>query len=486
MISMRNTFVYMQQIGRSLMVPIAVLPAASILVRIGDLEVNTPWLAALVRVCKLGGDSIFQNLPILFAIGIAIGLTRGSGVAALAAAVGYFVFQDVVNFFAGSVTEELDTGVLGGMLCGIVTTIMYKHFHNIKLPDYIGFFGGKRFVPIITSLVMVVAGLAVGSVWPALQLIIRDFGIWMTQQGAWGAGIYGIINRLLIPTGFHHILNNITWFQLGEFITSNGKVINGDLWRFHAGDQEAGMYMTGFFPVMMFGLPGYALAFVHAAHEQNRKRIASVMLTAALTSFLTGITEPLEFAFMLTVPLLYAFHALFTGISMFMTAMFEMRAGFSFSAGFIDLLMTWPNGSNQWMLLLFGVGYFALYYATATSCIRMFNLQTPGREALPPLAHAVIPKPAMQSTSIMLDEVLMHVGGIQNIVEVDACITRLRLHIHDEALVNEAGLVHAGAYGLMRISNHHIHIIMGTDSDHIREQIEQLLPKYASNMYAKD
>lgn len=478
---MRNTFVYIQQIGRSLMVPIAVLPAASILVRIGDLEVTTPWLAALVRVCKLGGDAIFNHLPIFFAIGIAIGLTGGSGVAALAAAVGYFVFQDVVNFFAGSATAEMNTGVLGGMLCGIVTTIMYKRFHRIKLPDYIGFFGGKRFVPIITSLVMVVAGLAVGSIWPALQIIIRDFGLWMTEQGAWGAGIYGVINRMLIPTGLHHILNNITWFQLGEFVGMDGKLVNGDLWRFHAGDPNAGMYMTGFFPVMMFGLPGFALAFVHAAHEQNRKRIASVMLTAALTSFLTGITEPLEFAFMLTVPLLYAFHALFTGISMFVTSLLHMRAGFGFSAGFIDLLMTWPNGSHQWVLLLFGVGYAALYYGTATLCIRLFNLQTPGREVLPLSAEAVMPKPAGPSTSSMLDQVLLHVGGIQNIIEVDACITRLRLHVHNEALVDEVGLLNAGAYGLMRISIQHIHIIMGTDSDHLREQIEQLLRADASN-----
>lgn len=457
------------------MVPIAVLPAASILVRIGDLQVNTPWLAALVSVSKLGGNAIFNNLPIFFAIGIAIGLTGGSGVAALAAAVGYFVFQDVVNFFAGSVTGDTNTGVLGGMLCGIVTTIMYKRFHRIKLPDYIGFFGGKRFVPIITSLAMVAAGTVVGSIWPALQTVIRDFGLWMTQQGAWGAGIYGVINRMLIPTGLHHILNNIAWFQLGEFISMDGKLVNGDLWRFHAGDPEAGMYMTGFFPVMMFGLPGYALAFVHAAHAHNRKRIASVMLTAALTSFLTGITEPLEFAFMLTVPLLYAFHALFTGISMFVTSVLHMRAGFGFSAGFIDLLMTWPNGHNQWMILLFGVGYFALYYGTATLCIRLFHLQTPGREELPPLAHAVMPKPTALSADALLDQVLMHVGGLNNIVEVDACITRLRLRVHNEELVNEAGLLNAGAYGLMRISSHHIHIIMGTDSDHLREQIDQLL-----------
>ncbi|MGZ9587027.1 PTS transporter subunit EIIC [Paenibacillus marinisediminis] len=471
----RRVFVYVQQMGRSLMVPIAVLPAASILVRIGDMQVDTPWLAAIVSVCKLGGNAIFNHLPIFFAIGIAIGLTGGSGIAALAAAVGYFVFSDVITFFEASAAAKLDTGVLGGMLCGAITTIMYKRFHQIKLPDALGFFGGKRFVPIATSLVMVIVGLAVGAVWPGIQSYIKEFGIWMTQQGAWGAGIYGFINRMLIPTGLHHILNHIAWFQLGEYAAANGNVVNGDLWRYYAGDPTAGMYMTGFFPVMMFGLQGYALAFVHAAHSQNRKRIASVMLTAALTSFLTGITEPLEFAFMLTVPLLYGIHALYTGLSMIITSLLHMRAGFGFSAGFIDLIITWQNGQNQWILLLLGLCYFALYYGTAMLCIRLFNLQTPGREELEPLPSAVISPNAARTSGSILDQLLVHVGGITNIVDVDACITRLRLHIRNDKLINEAALMQIGAYGLMRISSHHIHIIMGTDSDELRDKIEQML-----------
>lgn len=479
MISIRNAFVYIQQVGRSLMVPIAVLPAASILVRIGDMEMTSPFLATLVSVCKLGGEAILHNLPIFFAIGIAIGMTGGSGVAALAAAVGYVVFSDVVDFF-GTTAEELDTGVLGGMICGVVTTILYKRFHQIKLPDVLGFFGGKRFVPIITSLVMVGIGLGIGLIWPVLQNIIRDFGLWMTQQGAWGPAIYGVINRLLIPTGLHHVLNNVAWFQLGEYVGLDGKLVNGDLWRYYAGDPGAGIYMTGFFPVMMFGLPGFALAFVHSAHAENRKRIASVLLTAALTSFLTGITEPLEFAFMLTVPLLYGLHALFTGMSMFITSLLDIRAGFGFSAGFIDLIMTWTKGNHLWMLFVVGGCYFILYYGTAMICTRLFKLQTPGREVQESLPAAVMPTSSSRTGELKLDQLLIYVGGIENIVDVDACITRLRLRVHNDKLINEAGLMQIGAYGLMRISSHHIHIIMGTDSDALREQIELLMRSTAA------
>ena len=474
-IFMRNTVRYVQQMGHSLMVPIAVLPAASILVRIGDIDVNIPWLATLVRVCELGGNAIFDHLPFFFAIGIAIGMTSNSGVAALAAAVGYFVFREVMTYYKSNAADQLDTGVLGGIFCGVITVLLYKRFHQIRLPDAIGFFGGKRFVPIITAIVMVGAGLAVGAVWPSLQTYIREFGLWMTEQGEWGAGIYGVINRLLIPTGLHHIINNIAWFQLGEFIGSDGKVVNGDLWRYHAGDPSSGMYMTGFFPVMMFGLPGFALAFVHAAHSQNRKRIASVLLTAALTSFLTGITEPLEFAFMLTVPLLYGLHALFTGVSMYVTSLLEMKAGFSFSAGVIDFIMTWQHGQHQWWLLVLGMVYFGLYYGTAMLCIRLFDLQTPGREKHELLPQAVYPSRPLHTLDHQLEQIIEHVGGLHNIIDADACITRLRLHLRNDKLVNEAELLRIGAYGVMRVSSRHIHIIMGTESDALREKIDELL-----------
>ncbi|WP_237728716.1 PTS transporter subunit EIIC [Paenibacillus sp. OSY-SE] len=466
---------YMQQIGRSLMIPIAVLPAASILVRIGEFQFETPWLAAVASVCKLGGDAIFGNLPIFFAIGVAIGLTSGQGVAALAAAVGYFVFTNVLKHFETGAAAELDTGVLGGMLCGGLAAWLYQRFHQVKLPEALGFFGGKRFVPLITSLIMVVVGVGVGFIWPSVQQLIREVGTGAMTSSEWGAGIYGILNRLLIPTGLHHILNNIAWFQLGEFTNTAGSIIRGDMWRFHAGDPTAGLFMAGFFPVMMFGLPGYAMAIVHAAHREERKRIASIMLTASLTSFLTGITEPLEFAFMLTVPLLYAIHAVFTGVAMMLTAWLDIRAGFGFSAGFIDMVITWTNGRHMWLLLLLGLIYFGLYYTVASLAIKVFHLQTPGRRET--ALHEAVQPTGLLSDELesKLEQIIGCVGGMSNIRSVDACITRLRLQLWDDAKVDEAGLLMLGAFGFMRVAKGHVHIIMGTDSDILREKIEQRL-----------
>ncbi|UHA75801.1 PTS transporter subunit EIIC [Paenibacillus sp. 481] len=473
---------YMQKVGRALMVPIAVLPAASILVRIGDIQAETPWLAALASVSKLGGDAIFQNLPLFFAIGVAIGLTSGQGVAALAAAVGYTVFTNVLQHFQTNATAILDTGVLGGMLCGWLAAYLYHRFHRIQLPEAVGFFGGKRFVPIITAIVMVGVGVAVGMVWPTIQEVIRQLGIWMMNAGEWGAGAYGLMNRLLIPTGLHHILNNIAWFQIGEFTTDSGTVVRGDILRFNAGDPEAGTFMTGYFLVMMFGLPGYALAIVHVAHPQARTRIASIMLTAALTSFLTGLTEPLEFAFMLTVPLLYAVHAVLTGVAMMITVWLDIRAGFSFSAGAIDLVLSWHLGNNLVLLLMLGIGYFALYYGVALCMIKMFDLQPPGRRGPVDVqpAHSQL---ATLSTSQQFDnqlaEVIRYAGGLRNIRDVDACITRLRLRVWDPVMIanDDASLLASGIFGTMKVAKDGIHFIIGTESDVFRDNIEQQLQK---------
>ncbi|MDT8976888.1 PTS transporter subunit EIIC [Paenibacillus sp. chi10] len=466
---------YMQQIGRSLMIPIAVLPAASILVRIGDIKSSIPWVDAAASVCKLGGNAIFDHMPLFFAIGVAIGLTSGQGVAALAAAVGYFVFTNVMKHFENEIA--LDTGVLGGMLCGAIVAILYKRYHGIRLPAALGFFGGKRFIPIISSLVMVIVGVGAGLIWPAIQEAIRDTGTSIMTAKGWGAGLYGLLNRLLIPTGLHHILNNIAWFQIGEYVTDAGAIVRGDLWRFHAGDPTAGTFMAGFFPVMMFGLPAYALAIVRSSQLQERKRIASIMLTASLTSFLTGITEPLEFTLMLTAPVLYGIHALYTGLALMLADLMAIRAGFGFSAGFIDMFISWTSVKDTLLLLLLGVLYFGLYYATATIAIRMFHVHAPGREE-DRASGATSPSPTARTqddADALLERLLGYIGGMGNIRSVDACITRLRLQLEDESKVDEVGIMCLGAYGMMRVAKGHIHIVMGTDSELLREKIERRL-----------
>lgn len=468
---------YMQQVGRSLMIPIAVLPAASILVRIGDIHSNIPWLAAAANVCKLGGNAIFDHLPLFFAVGVAIGLTSGQGVAALAAAVGYFVFTNVLKHFEHGIA--LDTGVLGGMLCGAIVAALYRRYHGIRLPAVIGFFGGKRFIPIVSSIVMVGVGVAAGLIWPTIQEAIRDAGSSIMTAKGWGAGIYGLLNRLLIPTGLHHILNNIAWFQIGEYVTNSGTIVRGDLWRFHAGDPTAGTFMAGFFPVMMFGLPAYALAIVRSSQLHVRKRVASIMLTASLTSFLTGITEPLEFTLMLTAPILYGMHAIYTGLALMLADIMSIRAGFGFSAGFIDMFISWTSVRDALLLLLLGILYFGLYYATATIAIRVFHVHAPGREPdreEPGTMAAAIPSGGTRDdTEALLERLLGCIGGMGNIRAVDACITRLRLRLEDDSKIDEEGIMCLGAFGLMRIGKGHIHIVMGTDSELLREKIERRL-----------
>jgi len=461
------------------MIPIAVLPAASILKRVGEAHSDNPVMQLIVNVCKAGGGAIFDNLPIMFAIGIAIGLTAGQGVAALAATVGYLVFVKVLNNFdtlsADGHIEHLDTGVLGGILCGMITAFLYEKYKDIKLPMAIGFFGGRRFVPIITSITMVVFGVIMGMIWLPVQEAIRAFGLWIVSAGGIGVGIYGLTNRLLIPTGLHHIINNIAWLQIGEFTSETGQIVHGDLARYYAGDPQAGMFMTGFYPVMMFGLPGAALAMVRTAYSHRKAIILSVLLSGGLTSFLTGITEPLEFAFMFAAPLLYVVHAVLTGLSMALMYYLDVRLGFGFSAGFFDLLLTWHWSERPWMMLALGPVYFAVYYFVFYGLIRSMKLRTPGREE----EAGKAPEPVAAPKPKELDRaglILESIGGASNIVTIDACITRLRLLVRDETVINEAELKGLGAVGTMRIGKGNVHVVFGTDSELIKESIKKMLP----------
>lgn len=470
---------YLQKIGRSLMIPIAVLPAASILKRVGEAHSDNPVLQMIVNVCKAGGGAIFDNLPIMFAIGIAIGLTAGQGVAALAATVGYLVFVKVLNNFdtvgADGNIEHLDTGVLGGILCGMIAAFLYERYKDIKLPMAIGFFGGRRFIPIITSITMVVFGVIMGMIWLPVQEAIRAFGLWIVSAGGVGVAIYGFANRLLIPAGLHHIINNIAWMQIGEFTSDTGRIVHGDLARYYAGDPQAGMFMTGFYPVMMFGLPAAALAMIRTAYSHRKAIILSVLLTGGLTSFLTGITEPLEFAFMFAAPLLYIVHAVLTGLSMALMYYLDVRLGFGFSAGFFDLLLTWHWSERPWMMLALGPVYFAVYYFVFYGLIRSMKLRTPGREeeagAAPESVAAPKPK-ELDRAALILESI----GGASNIVTIDACITRLRLLVRDETVLNEAELKRLGAVGTMRIGKGNVHVVFGTDSELIKESIKKMLP----------
>lgn len=361
---------YLQRIGKALMTPVAVMPAAAILLRFGQEDMlNIPAIAN-------AGNAIFNNLPLLFAIGVAIGLAGDAGVAGLSAMVSYFVLTGT----AVSINKGIDMGVLGGILAGVLAGELYKRFKDTKLPDFLGFFGGKRFVPIITSLVSLVLGLVFGFVWPPIQAGIQAIGNWIVAAGAFGVFVFGVLNRLLIPFGLHHIINTLVWFTFGDFKDTAGKVIHGDLHRFFAGDKSAGVFMAGWYPVFMFGLLGAAFAMYQTAKPKNKAAIGGIMISAALTSFVTGITEPIEFAFMFISPVLFGLHALLSGLSMAVTYLLGIRHGFGFSAGLIDYVLGFKLATNPWLIIPLGLVFFFVYWAVFRFAIMAFKLKTPGRE----------------------------------------------------------------------------------------------------------
>jgi PTS system N-acetylglucosamine-specific IIC component len=377
----------LQRLGRSLMLPIAALPAAGLLLRLGqpDLLGKVGWLSDVAAVFAGAGGAIFDNLPLIFAVGIAIGWAKkADGSTALAAVVGYLVLQGVFKAMSpiilgaaaeGETQELINFGVLGGIVTGLVAAVLWQRFYRIKLPTYLAFFGGRRFVPIITALTMMVVGVLLSFVYSPFNSGLTNLGEAVDANTVVGGGIFGTVNRLLIPLGLHHIINSVVWFVLGDY---NGAT--GDLNRFFAGDPAAGTFMTGFFPIMMFALPAAAIAIWHEARPEQRKIVGGIMLSTALTAFLTGITEPLEFSFLFVAWPLYVVHAVLTGSSLALTNALGIHDGFSFSAGAIDYLLNFGQATRPLLIIPIGLVYAAIYYVLFRFVIRRWNLRTPGRE----------------------------------------------------------------------------------------------------------
>lgn len=360
----------LQKIGKALMTPVAVLPAAGLLLRFGQPDLlNIKWLAD-------AGGALFSNLPLLFAIGVAIGLASEAGVAGLSGMVAYFVMTSVAVDF----NKDINMGVLAGIIAGALAGWAYNRYHTTRLPEFLGFFGGRRFVPIITSVYALGLGIVFGFIWPPIQNGINAIGQWIIGAGALGLFVFGVLNRLLIPLGLHHIINSLVWFVFGSYTTPAGKVVTGDLNRFFAGDPNAGPFMAGWFPIMMFGLIGIAIAIYQEARPSQKAAVGSIMFGAALTSFVTGITEPLEFAFMFVAPLLYVVHALLAGSSMAITYLLGVKDGFTFSAGLTDYLLNFGIATRPLLLIPIGLVYLVVYWALFRFLIRKLNIMTPGRE----------------------------------------------------------------------------------------------------------
>lgn len=481
---------FLQKLGKSLMLPVATLPAAAILQGLGllDYEKDLHLGSAIggflnqyiAPFLNAGAGAIFGNLALIFAVGVAIGFA-GDAVAALSALIAYMVLTKILGIVPatfGFIGDDvvLDMGVLGGIFAGAWAAFLYQKYHNVKMPDWLGFFAGKRFVPIITAASTMVLAVLIGMIWSPVQDVISDFGNWVVSLGAFGAFVFGTANRLLVPIGLHHVINTIAWFQLGDFTNAAGEVIHGDVWRFLAGDKSAGMFTTGFFPIMMFALPGAALAFIHTAKPEKKKMVASIFIGSAIASILTGITEPLEFSFMFVAPVLYLVHALLTGLSMALMYLLDVRLGFSFSAGLIDYLTNLKLSTNAWVLIPVGLAFFVLYYVLFRFVIMKFNLKTPGREddADDDILEADV-SGAKISASSRAVKILENIGGPSNIRNIDACITRLRLIVNDEKAVKDAALKQLGASGIMRLGQGAVQIVFGPQSEQIKDDIKKLL-----------
>ncbi len=477
---MSKAFVNLQKVGKSLMLPVSVLPIAGILLGVGAKHFE--WLPAVVsNTMEQAGGSIFGQMALLFAIGVALGFTKNDGVSALAAVVGYGIVISTLGVMAPIVgVEKIDTGVLGGILVGAVAAWSFNRFYRIKLPDYLGFFAGKRAVPIITGFLSIALGVVLAFVWPPIGKAISTFSNWAAVQNPELAfGIYGVVERSLIPFGLHHIWNVPFFFEAGSCTTVSGETAKGVLTCYQTADAASRTAEMSYFGQLaggylfkMFGLPAAALAIWHSAKPENRKIVGGLMISAALTSFLTGITEPIEFAFLFVAPILYVVHALLAGLAYVLTNMLGIVHGTSFSHGLLDFLLLSANSQKIGLLVGLGLIYAVVYYVVFRFMIKTLNLMTPGRE------DEVLTETDGESTlakvegSLMAGELVKAFGGQNNITNLDACITRLRISVNDIEAVNQARLKELGSKGVFVVGNS-IQAIFGTESGNLKTEMDE-------------
>ncbi len=456
-------FNFLQKIGKALMTPIAVLPVAALLLRLGYGDIFDGQAATIM---KIAGESIFSNLDLIFGIGIAYGLAKNNdGTAALSGAVGVLVAKAV---YLG-IDPNLKMGVFIGIIMGVIAGALYNRFYDIKLPEYLGFFGGKRFVPIITTISAVIIGVLAGVYWHYAQSGIDIFSHTIVGLGEFGTFVYGTLNRLLIPLGLHHILNSVFWFQLGDFsYIKDGMpaVANGDLHRFFAGDKTAGVYMAGFYPVMMFGLPSMALAIYLRTPKENRKKAGAILAGVAFTSFLTGITEPLEFLFMFVAPALFLLHALLTGLSLAIAQMLDIHAGFGFSAGLIDYIINYKLATNPILILPLGMAFGFLYFILSYILLGYIK---------PNFFDSKEDNSKIDSNNSDINAFIDALGGASNIVDTSACITRLRMSVKDSSKLNKESFMSLGASGVIIPNEKSIQIVLGSKAEAVAEMIKDKL-----------
>ncbi|HSQ88079.1 glucose-specific PTS transporter subunit IIBC [Romboutsia sp.] len=499
---MKKLFGVLQRVGKALMLPVALLPAAGILLGVSNALANPaliarmPFLAndtfqLIVSIMEKSGGIVFGNLPLLFAVGVAVGLTEGEGVAGLAAIVGFLVMNTSMGIMAGVTPDmmgnpmyatvdgipTLQTGVFGGIIIGIIAAGLYKRFYKIELPQYLGFFAGKRFVPIVTAASAILVGILLSWIWPPIQDGLLNFSRTVIDANITVAAfIFGIVERALIPFGLHHVFYNPFWYQFGEYVDKAGNLVMGDQSIFFAQLKDgvpftAGTFMTGKFPFMMFGLPAAALAIVHTSKPEKRKFVAGIMASAALTSFLTGITEPIEFAFLFVAPALFGVHCIFAGVSFMLMQILGVKIGMTFSGGLIDFMLfgVLPNRTPWYLVLVVGAVFAVVYYFGFRFLITKFDLKTPGRED-----ETESDSNVTLSNSELAFGILEALGNKENIKNLDACITRLRVAVEDINKVDQDKLKSLGAAGVMVVGNN-LQAIYGPKSDTLKSEINEII-----------
>lgn len=480
----KSAFANLQKLGKALMLPVSVLPAAGIMLGLGAIDPNLiPWapdlLLDIMKMMAGAGGAIFGIMPLIFAVGVALGFTENDGVAAMAACVGLFVMLTTMGIM-GELTgvetttvlgvKSIETGVFGGILIGGISGFLFNKFYKIKLPEYLGFFSGKRFVPIITAFTAIFIGIALCFIWAPIGKGIDAFSEWAsTGDPVTAFGVYGFIERCLLPFGLHHIWNVPFFFEVGSYVNSAGETVHGELARYLNGDPTAGNLAGGYL-FKMWGLPAAALAIWHSAKPEKKALVGSIMVSAALTSFLTGITEPIEFSFLFVAPILYFIHAIMAGLSFVVCILLGIKHGTTFSHGLIDYVLLYSKSTNGWELLILGPIWAVIYYTLFRFVIKKFNLLTPGREEDDENNESAF---TGEDSEFAL-QLILAFGGRSNIKTLDSCITRLRISVHDIDKADQAKLKSLGAAGVVVVGNG-LQAIFGTRSGNLKTDMEEYL-----------
>ncbi|MBH5316804.1 PTS transporter subunit EIIC [Paenibacillus sp. GSMTC-2017] len=451
----------LQQLGRAFMLPMIVLPGAAVFLSLSQLPWDYIGLPGMSDHLRAASEVIFLYLPYLFAVGIALGLTGNALAAGMASLVGMIIYTGVI----GTSSTEIEPTVMIGAIIGISAGYSHERFKDLRLPEYIQFFGGPRFVPLFVSLISFLFAIGMVNIAPFLQGLMIELGEVVASGGGFGVFLYGFVHRILVVFGLHHLVNHVFWFQIGGYETEAGNVVYGDLPRFFAGDPSAGAFMAGLYPTMMFALPAIAFAIIHEAREDLKPKIRKTFMYAALASFLTGVTEPVEFAFLFVAPYLYVIHSLLSGLIMWVTFELGIRHGFSFSAGAIDFAINQHLATRGWLIIPIGIVVGLFYYFLFRWAIRKFRIPTPGREEGSQLDEWAGDIPYRAPL------ILQAIGGKQNIVQIESCITRLRIKVTNEKIIDVNALRNLGAAGVIRLGGGHVQVVFGTYSELIREEM---------------